>query len=214
MELDYKSVSLEIKREPDADGRFEGYASVFGVLDKGMDIVERGAFAKSIQKFKPKMLWQHDTRQVIGVWEDVKEDERGLYVKGRLLDAVEKGREALALMKEGAIDSMSIGFKTLEASDEGRVRHLKEVELWEISVVTFPMLPDAKITAVKSIKTEREFECVMRDAGFTRREATAIALYGFKGLADQRDAVEVEADSEGLKALHDQIRQLQEKLHV
>jgi uncharacterized protein len=214
MELDYKSVSLEIKREPDSDGRFEGYASVFGALDRGMDIVERGAFAESIKKRKPKMLWQHDTRQVIGVWEDVREDERGLYVKGRLLNDVEKGREALALMKAGAIDSMSIGYRTVEAEDEGRVRKLKKVELWEVSVVTFPMLPDAKITAVKSIKTIRDFEKALRDAGFSQTEAKAIAADGFKGLADHRDDVEVEADSEGFKALDDQIRQLQEKFHV
>ena len=214
--IDYKSTPLELKREPDADGVFEGYASVFGVVDQGMDVVERGAFAKSLGTRKVKMLWQHATDKPIGVWDEIQEDERGLYVKGRLLKEVDKGREAMALLRAGAIDSMSIGYRTMEAIAEGdgRVRKLTEVDLFEISLVTFPMLPDAKVTAIKSVETERDFEAFLRDAGYSRSEATAIASHGFKGLRNQRDADGGEAATEDVRILLEKIRQLKETFHV
>tara|TARA_R110000868_G_scaffold223318_2_gene475211 strand:- start:15417 stop:16091 length:675 start_codon:yes stop_codon:yes gene_type:complete len=210
--MEQKFISFELKREPDTDGVFEGYASVFGIVDQGMDVVERGAFAKSLGKRKVKMLWQHDTAQIIGVWDEIKEDERGLYVKGRVLKDVQKGAEAIALMKADAIDSMSIGYRTIAATDEGggTIRKLLEVDLFEISLVTFPMLPDAKITAIKSIKTIREFEKTLRDVGFSQNEAKAISADGFKGLAAHRDDVEQKVDPEELKALQSQLAQLQE----
>lgn len=214
-EMHHKSVTLTLKREPDTDGTFEGYASVFGVVDQGMDVVERGAFIKSLGSRKVKMLWQHDTSQIIGVWDEIHEDERGLFVRGRLLKEVEKGREAMALLRAGAIDSMSIGYRTIEAIPEGdgRVRKLTEVDLFEISLVTFPMLPDAKVTAVKSIENERDFEKWLRDAGYSRNEAKALTLHGFKGLRSPRDAGD-EAATGGNKALIEAIRQLTEKFHV
>lgn len=131
----------------------EGYASVFGQTDRGGDIVQAGAYAKSLKALsedgrRVKMLWQHDPAQPIGVWEEVREDARGLYVKGRILDGIAKGREAAELIAAGAIDGLSIGYRTLSArkGEKGR-RHLTELELWEVSVVTFPMLPDARVGA-------------------------------------------------------------------
>lgn len=215
-EVQFKSVSLDLKKEPDEDGTFEGYASVFGIIDQGMDVVQRGAFAKSLGNGrKVKMLWQHDQGQPIGVWDEIREDERGLFVKGRLLKDVQKGREAMALMRAGALDSMSIGYRTIEAVAEGdgRVRKLMEVDLFEVSLVTFPMLPDAKVTAVKSIKTERDFEKFLRDAGYSRKEAAAIALHGYKAITDQRDAEADEAKNEGVNALIERINLLTGKLN-
>ena len=213
--MDRKAFALDLKREPDQDGIFEGYASVFGVVDQGMDVVERGAFAKSLGRRKVKMLWQHETDKPIGVWEDIHEDERGLFVRGRILKEVDKGREAMALLKAGAIDSMSIGYRTIEAMPEGdgRVRRLLEVDLFEISLVTFPMLPDAQVTGVKSIATERDFERFLRDAGFSKSEATAITLHGFKGLTKRRDAGEEKADDEGLSSLLSKLTTLKDKFH-
>jgi len=212
--MEHKAISFEIKKEPDADGVFEGYASTFGNIDNGMDIVARGAFQKSLGNRKVRMLWQHDMTQPIGVWDSIEETERGLYVKGRISKEVQKGREAMALMRKGALDSMSIGFVTKQASQEGNgsVRRLDEVDLYEISLVTFPMNEKATVTDVKSLTTEREFERFLRDAGYSRKEATAIALHGFKGLTDTRDAVADEAASEGVKTLMTQINQLQETL--
>ena len=131
----------------------EGYASLFGTPDQGKDIVTRGAYAASLvahqsRGSKVKMLWQHDPAQPIGVWEEVREDATGLWVKGRILESVEKGREASALLQAGAIDGLSIGYRTLRTTKDGTGRRLlTELELWEVSLVTFPMLPSARVAA-------------------------------------------------------------------
>ena len=131
----------------------EGYASLFGDQDRGGDVVEKGAYAKSLNQLRTenrqvKMLWQHDPAQPIGVWEHVGENERGLYVKGRVLDGVAQAREAVELIAAGALDGLSIGYRTIKATknDKGR-RLLQELELWEVSLVTFPMLPSARVGA-------------------------------------------------------------------
>ena len=129
----------------------EGYASVFGLADQGGDVVQAGAYAGSLRTRGAggvKMLWQHDPAQPIGVWDEVREDGRGLYVKGRILTEVTRGREAVALIAAGAIDGLSIGYRTVRAAKDDRGRRLlSELELWEVSLVTFPMLPDARVGA-------------------------------------------------------------------
>jgi len=131
----------------------EGYASIFGKCDQGNDVVEAGAYGAPLAALEKqgrsvKMLWQHDATQPIGIWDEVREDGRGLYVKGRLLTDVERGREAAALIEAGAIDGLSIGYRTKRAhkNDKGQ-RLLAELELWEVSLVTFPMLPEARVGA-------------------------------------------------------------------
>lgn len=211
--MDHLSIPLELKREPDADGTFEGYASVFNIVDQGMDVVQPGAFAKSLGSGRQvKMLWQHDPQQPIGVWDEIVEDERGLKVKGRILKDVAKGAEAMALLKAGAIDGMSIGYRTVDAIREGadRVRKLVEVDLFEVSLVTFPMLPAATVTDVKSIVTIREFEKALRDAGFSQVEAKAIAADGFKGLTDHRDGADVVPEPAAMRGITDQLNNLTE----
>ncbi len=133
--------------------RIEGYASLFGLVDQGGDVVASGAYGASLAALAGagrgvKMLWQHDPAQPIGVWDAVQEDARGLHVRGRLLDSVDKGREAAALIAAGAIDGLSIGYRTKRATKgaDGR-RVLTELELWEVSLVTFPMLPSARVAA-------------------------------------------------------------------
>ncbi len=129
-----------------------GYASLFGVGDQGGDVVQRGAYAASLAALaarggRVKMLWQHDPTQPIGVWDEVREDARGLWVKGRVLTDVARGREALALIGAGAIDGLSIGYRTRRATKaEGGGRLLAELDLWEVSLVTFPMLGQARLT--------------------------------------------------------------------
>ena len=212
----YKSLPLSLKSAPGQDGVFEGYASVFGIVDQGMDMVERGAFSKSLGTRKVKMLWQHNTDQPIGIWQEIREDEHGLFVKGRLIPEVEKAREAMALLKAGALDSMSIGYRTIEANTEGerRIRKLTEIDLFEISLVTFPMLEAAKVTDVKSITTERDFERFLRDAGYSRSEATAITLHGFKAARNQRDADTEKATAESLSAFISIVNSLKGSLNV
>lgn len=130
-----------------------GYASLFGAADQGGDVVQSGAYSASLTRLAKaggsvKMLWQHDPTRPIGIWDEVREDGRGLFVKGRLLLEVQAAREAHTLLKAGAIDGLSIGYRTLrsEKADGGR-RLLHEIELWEVSLVTFPMLPEARVQA-------------------------------------------------------------------
>lgn len=150
----------EIKHAPDAlvetaaDGAFEGYASLFHLRDLGNDIVMPGAFADSLRQRGMrgvKMLWQHDAAQPVGVWQSILEDHRGLKVRGRLNLQVAKAREVLSLMREGSVDGLSIGYRTKRAERDAQsgVRRLYQLDLWEISLVTFPMLPQARVDAVK-----------------------------------------------------------------
>lgn len=171
------------------DGTVEGYGSIFGNVDNGFDIVEAGAFAESLASDKKvKMLWQHDPYSPIGVWDEVREDEKGLWVKGRILGDVEQGREATALVKAGAIDGLSIGYRTLEFReakvDDRWVRVIEKAELWEVSLVTFPMNPEATIDAVKAaMMSQREFERqLLRDSKMSRKVVQALMSDGFKGV--------------------------------
>ena len=152
--------SLETKfRKFDSDlalkdgAEIAGYASLFGASDQGGDVVQSGAYGASLERLASaghgvKMLWQHDPARPIGVWDEVCEDARGLFVKGRLLLDVQAGREAHVLLQAGAIDGLSIGYRTLRAEKAaGGGRLLHEIELWEVSMVTFPMLPEARVQA-------------------------------------------------------------------
>lgn len=194
------------------DGTFEGYASLFDAPDMGRDVVVRGAFAESLRAKGAsgiKMLFQHDPAEPIGVWEEIREDARGLYVRGRLMTAVARAREVLSLMRAGALDGLSIGFKAQKTQRDVRsgVRRIMKLDLWEISIVTFPMLPSARVAAVKAAAlprgrlTEREFErWLTRDAGLTRTEARALAHGGLKELKALRDARRVLDDDPLLAA--------------
>ncbi|MEG3662805.1 HK97 family phage prohead protease [Celeribacter halophilus] len=147
----------------------EGYASLFDCRDSGGDVVMKGAYAQSLCALKAKgrsvkMLWQHDPAQPIGIWDEVREDARGLYVKGRLLTSLQKGREAVALIEAGAIDGLSIGYRTVKAhKDTKGTRLLSELELWEVSLVTFPMLPEARLRAEAKGADAPEADVMLRE---------------------------------------------------
>jgi len=139
----------------EAEGTFEGYASLFNVEDLSHDVVVPGAFRDSLARRGTggiRMLYQHDPAEPIGIWEQLAEDGRGLRVKGRLLLDIARAREVLALMKAGALEGLSIGFRTEKGSRVRQfgIRRLTKIDLWEISVVTFPMQPGATVTTIKS----------------------------------------------------------------
>ncbi|MGZ8369855.1 MAG: HK97 family phage prohead protease [Caulobacteraceae bacterium] len=141
------------------DLEIEGYASLFWARDLNDDVASPGAFSASIARTGPegvKMLSQHEAATPIGVWDEVYEDERGLFVRGRIIDATPQGRMAAALVRAGALDGLSIGFRTVKArpDDSGRLRVLTEVDLWEVSLVTFPMLPGARLTTITTPAAE------------------------------------------------------------
>ena len=153
-ELEQKAAAADLSGI-DAEGGFSGYASLFGVADLAGDMVMPGAFRASIAARQPsgiRMLYQHDPSEPIGVWLDLREDQRGLLVRGRLTLDVARGREVASLMRAGALDGLSIGFRTVRARADRQagIRRLTEIDLWEISVVTFPMQPDARVHQVKS----------------------------------------------------------------
>ncbi|WP_425532005.1 HK97 family phage prohead protease [Ancylobacter koreensis] len=136
------------------DGSFEGYAALFGRVDLGRDLILPGAFARSLAERGAggvRMLFQHDPAEPIGTWLELAEDAVGLRVRGRLALDVARAREVLALMRAGALDGLSIGFRTVEGRTDPRtrVRRLSHIDLWEVSIVTFPMQPDARVASVK-----------------------------------------------------------------
>ncbi len=167
--LEHKFMRLGDEVSVENGVKIEGYASLFGHKDTGGDTVQKGAYARSLQTLRSKgrsvkMLWQHDPAQPIGIWDEVREDARGLYVKGRLLTELQKGREAVALIEAGAIDGLSIGYRTLRAQkDQKGQRLLTELELWEVSLVTFPMLPEARLSAEQKGDDALEAEMMLRD---------------------------------------------------
>lgn len=200
--------ALEIKAWSD-EGTFEGYASVFGNVDNGGDKIVPGAFVQSLAEGrrkgrKVKMLWDHNPSQPIGVWEDLAEDAKGLWGKGRLVLDVPKAREVHTLLKAGAVDGLSIGYRTLKSEPDGNVRLLKEVELWEVSIVTFPMNERSKVSAVKSLVaddimeklragdrlTEREFETMVKGLGLSNSQAERAARIHLKGQGEPVEAVQ------------------------
>lgn len=199
-EFSTKHVPFKLEtKELGRDGQFSGYASVYGNVDQGGDIVEAGAFRAALDpsKPKPKMLWQHDPSQVIGVWDGLQDDATGLRASGRLLTEIQKGHEALILMKAGAIDGLSIGYRVTETdyivTPKGTVRQIKSADLLEISVVTFPMNPKSLVTDVKQLQSPREVETILRNAGVPAAFAKLVASHGFdeaksRLAVDQRDA--------------------------
>lgn len=186
--MDRLDFALDLKGVTEK-GVFEGYASTFGERDLGGDIVVAGAFAKSLRARGVKgvkMFADHDSTKRVGVWTALEEDEKGLHVKGRLLLEKEVGRETYIDMKEGVIDAMSIGYRTIDHSYDGRrkARMLKQVDLMEISVLPFGMNESARVTGVKSaagltLDEIREIEAIFRTKGLSQTDA-AKAVSGLK----------------------------------
>lgn len=177
-----RAYALDLKATGD-DGTVEGYGSVFGVRDSYDDVIAAGAFQASLAAHKktgtmPAMLWQHDSGKPIGVWSEMVEDSKGLRIKGQLaLDTV-LGKEAHALLKMGALNGLSIGFvsKQWAYDRETDIRTLTEIDLWEVSLVTFPANGAARVTNVKSVDdmaAPKDAEQLLRDAGWSKSNATA-----------------------------------------
>ena len=206
-----RAYALQIKATNE-DGSIEGYGSVFDVVDSYEDSIAKGAFEKSIAEHKsagtmPAMLWQHRSDQPIGIWTEMSEDEKGLTLKGRLALDTEKGKEAHALLKMGALNGLSIGFvsKQWAYDRETEIRTLTEIEIWECSVVTFPANSKARITGVKStdeIATLKDAERVLRDSGFSKQDALAFVsrIKTLSSRSDSDDMGELKSALEKLKS--------------
>jgi len=222
-ELKTLDLAVEFKQVSDQGG-FEGYASTRSV-DRGGDIVEAGAFKASLEEWTnksklPKMLFQHDPNKIVGVWETMQEDDKGLYVKGRVLMDIPLGKEMHVLMKAGALDSMSIGYQTVEADFEGpnaQIRRITKLNLWEVSLVTFPMQPEAAITQVKRLETRGEVARILRKEGVPGQFAELVSLYGFdeaKKRVDGRREGDGDALRKSLERLSGNLKRNSEKYHA
>lgn len=190
----------------DEGGKIVGYGSTFGNQDSDGDVIMRGAFAASIKRARetgkyPKMLWQHDTRAIIGKWTEMSEDERGLKMEGHLILDVQQAREAYALAKAGVLDSLSIGFNIPQdgASMTSGGRIITQADLWEVSLVTFPANEQAMLTSVKQRWTWQDLEEHLRDVGISKRKAAQIANLAKPALEDRRDAGDDVLESDEVK---------------
>lgn len=212
-----RDFELQVKAVED-DGTFSGYGSIFGVEDSYGEVVQQGAFADSLKEIKAKgrpvpVLWQHSTRDPIGTYEELKEDKKGLFVKGKLLiDDLPLAKQAHALMKAGAVSGLSIGYLVRESNydEKTKIRTLLKLDLMEISIVTFPAADDARIDAVKAKITRgehitiREFEGILREKGFSRSDAEDIAAFGFKAWLRRESGAEAKS-AENAQPLLDQL---------
>jgi HK97 family phage prohead protease len=212
---EFKGGHLEDEENEDY-GKFEGYGSIFGNKDLGNDVIEQGAFLKSLKNKKPnqvKLLYQHKTDMPIGVFDEIREDEKGLFVKGRLALKTQAGAEAYELMKMGALDGLSIGFrvnpKEVEYDKRANKRIIKEVELMEVSLVTFPMNPKARVQSVKAQDiTIREWESGLREAFNLSRSEAKVAAGAVHKSFDQREAASRTELLEGINNLTKTLKNL------
>jgi uncharacterized protein len=194
-----RSYKFEIKATGE-DGLIEGYGSVFNNIDAYEDVIAKGAFIASLKAHKsagtmPAMLWQHEADEPLGVWDEMIEDGKGLKVKGRINLETTLGKETHSNLKFGAINGLSIGFvsKLWSYDQDTEIRTLTEIDLWEVSLVTFPANAKARITTVKSadvagIKTIRQAEKALLDAGFSNDAAAAFIAQVKRLASDERDA--------------------------
>ena len=197
--MEHKSVTAQMElKSLDEKGTFEGYASVYGIEDYDGDVIQKGAFLDAVKNAgegkMPKMLWQHNPTIIVGKFTELREDANGLFVKGQLIQEVEKGKEAYTLMKAGVLDGMSVGFNISQASNrKGGGRDITKADLWEISIVTWGANPEALVSSVKCVDNKRDFERLLRDAGFSQKEAKRITAEGFEPKSDRDDSDLVES---------------------
>lgn len=216
-------LTLDTKALKD-DGTFEGYGSVFDNVDSYGEIVKKGAFADTLKKNGGSvvMLFNHDRDQPIGQWEGLKEDSKGLFGKGVLDLNVQRAKEIYSLLKSGAIKGLSIGYRLLKWEidpDDKNILLLTGIDLKEISAVVFPANTAATVTDVKAAVAFSEvveaikagkplpikaFEDALRDVGFSRSQATAVASRGYKA---------VQGEPEG-KSASDVLSEMLTKLKV
>ena len=207
MKIEHKTFAMELK-EVQKSGAFSGYLSVFGNVDSYREMVMPGAFAETLAEWNtkgrlPPILWQHRSGEPIGPFTKMHEDNKGLYVEGRLLiEDLQRAKEAHVLMEHKVVSGMSIGFETIgeEIDKQNRIRKLTKVKLWEGSIVTFPANEEAQVEAVKSLLRSGDlpdlqtFERFLREAGFSKTQAVAIAGRGLSHLLRSESEGVSEAD--------------------
>lgn len=214
-----RGFDLDVKASADAAGKFSGHGSVFGIEDSYGEIVAPGAFAESLQEIGAKgrpvpVLWQHRSGEPIGVYDVLKEDDRGLYVEGRLaIEKVVRAAEAYALVEMEAVSGLSIGYWVRESTfdEKTKIRTLTKLDLVEISLVTFPANDEARVDTIKAklahggLPDLNEFEKFLREAGFSKTQSAVIANRGLAHLlrSESAGAGEKQAEIDRMKTMLD-----------
>jgi hypothetical protein len=212
MKIEHKTIACELKADTAGDGTFTGYGACFGNVDQGGDMIKQGAFTETLAAWRtkgkmPAMLWQHNTRQPIGVWSNMQEDSHGLLVQGKLTKGVQQADEAYLLLKDGALDGLSIGFETVDAEmmPSQNMRMLNKLNLYEVSTVTMPMNEMACVTSVKAaideLETLSDAERFLREVCSLSRKDTTDFVSVVKKIA-RREA----GGDQSLRGLLEQIR--------
>lgn len=200
MKMKHREFTFNVKAVKES-GEFEGYASVYDVVDSYKEVVAPGAFKRTLEEWKakdalPPALWQHRSGEPLGPFLEMREDDRGLWVRGQLLvDDIPRAREARALMQARAVRGMSIGFNVYKETwdSDSKLLYLNEIDLWEVSIVTFPANVQAKVEAVKNMFADKlpdlkEFEDFLREAGFSRSQAKVVANRGLSALMREAES--------------------------
>lgn len=214
MNVKRRAFPLSIKAAPDAEGHFSGYVSIFGTPDTYREVVAPGAFTATLAATKAAgrkvpICWQHNMSEPIGAWDVLQEDSKGLYGEGTLwVDVAPYARIAMRGMASGAISGASIGYYVVADSfnEADRIRTLTALDLREASIVTDPAHDDARVDVIKAklaageTPTEREFARLLRERGFARSDADAIADVGFKAWS-RRETARPQADPADARAL-------------
>lgn len=185
MDRKFLDFTAEIKSLQDRN--FEAYAATFGNVDYHDDVIVKGAFLNTLAKRMPKLAYQHDVRQLPGVIKSAVEDSKGLLISGQFINTP-LGNQVYEEVRSGAINQMSIGFSAIDTEYRNDIRYIKAIDLYEVSFVTFPANEQAIVTNVKDINDIRDFERFLRNAGFSKERAVAIASGGFKQKGTERDA--------------------------
>lgn len=220
--LKYAAFDYEIEtKEVTDEGKFSGYASIFDKKkDSYGDIIAYGAFSKSLteggrNKNGVPLLWQHYTDKPAGIWENLVEKKKGLWAEGLFAIDTQVGHDAYVLTKMGAVKGLSIGFdpqnSEYEIDENKNQRTLKSIDLWEISIVTFPAKVNANIANVKSVqeaKTERELEDALRDSGLSKNAALYVVSLCRSSLRDSEDS----SDRIGLKSIYETLTKINKEL--
>lgn len=206
METKKATISFDVKMEDQTAerGKFSGYGSVFGNVDFGGDVVEYGAFAKSLNSWRgkgqlPQLLWYHNSEEIIGEWTKMEEDEKGLYVEGKLWvngeSKIERAVQAYNVLKANSVKGLSIGYRVMEKElqenfDGGVIRKLKEIDLLEVSIAPWAMNPEASVTRVKSLTDEdgkvlskRDVERILRESGLSKKQSQAFIAGGYEAIS-------------------------------
>lgn len=217
--MEKKSANFTLTKMDEKEGRISGYASVYTNVDNGFDQVMPGAFTESVKAINAgnqslPILWQHRQDEPIGMWDIVADFDDRLEVSGKLIKGVTRADDTYKLLEAGAVNGLSIGYRTTKATKNNGVREIREAKLFEVSVVTFPMNELARVNGVKSDFNLEDVKAVLIEGGFDEEVALAVAEHGFDGAMKMLGKTKPEPQAPELTALLTKLQGLKETMNA